>query len=137
DLPALSLEALTLAIDCVEEARNVQAEVKERLYALLEQGVEDTDPVRRRIVAEALLTRRLRQMQPFQGPVYADTSLITCIEYQMFLDEQRAQESASISDQWSADTFPAGQGRNAILGVQAIAAKAFCCWLTERDREGW
>jgi predicted NACHT family NTPase len=48
-----SFEALTLAIDCAEEARNVQTAVKERLSILLEQGVNDSDSKRRRVIMEA------------------------------------------------------------------------------------
>jgi hypothetical protein len=133
----LSLEALTLAIECVEEARNVLASVKERLYTLLKQGADDVDPARRRVIAEALLTRRLRQMHPFQGTACADTSLITCAEYQLFLDQQRVQGNVYTPDHWRDITFPAGQGRYPVLGVQAADARAFCRWLTRRDPEGW
>ncbi len=135
--PSLSLEVLTLAIECVEEARDVQAEVKERLYRFLEQGVEESDPVRRRVITEALLTRRLRQMRPFQGMVYADTSLVTCAEYQLFLDEQRAQGRIYTPDHWRDVMFPPDLAWQPMLGVRAADAKAFCHWLTARDREGW
>jgi len=106
----LSLETLTLAVDCVEEALTVQAEAKEKLYSLLEQGVNDADPTRRRIIAEALLKRRLRHMRSLQETTCIDTSLVTRAEYQLFPDEQ----PVSRPDQ----------------------AQAFCGWLTERDPQG-
>jgi len=131
-----SLEALTLAIDCAEEARTVKAEVKERLYLLLEQGINDAEPERRNVIAEALLKRRLMQMIPLQGATFVDTSLITCAEYQLFLDEQRTHGHNAAPDTWSDDTFPQGHGRDSLRGVRLGDAKAFCHWLTERDREG-
>ena len=131
-----SLEALTLAIDCAEEARTVKAEVKERLYLLLEQGINDAEPERRNVIAEALLKRRLMQMIPLQGATFVDTSLVTCAEYQLFLDEQRTHGHNAAPDTWSDDTFPQGHGRDSLRGVRLGDAKTFCHWLTERDREG-
>ncbi len=130
-----SLEALTLAIDCVEEARTVKAEVKERLYLLLEQGINDAEPERRKVIAEALLKRRLQQMLPLQGVTFVDKSLVTCAEYQLFLDEQRAYGHNPAPDTWSNDTFQ-GYGRDPLRGVRKEDTKLFCQWLTERDREG-
>ena len=131
-----SLEALTLAIDCVEEARTVKVEVKERLYLLLEQGINDVEPERRKVIAEALLKRRLLQMLPLQGAIFVDTSLITSAEYQLFLDEQRTHGHNAAPDIWSNGAFPQGHGGDSLRGVRKEDAKAFCQWLTERDREG-
>jgi hypothetical protein len=57
-----SVLALMLAIECHEETREVQPAVRAQLEDVLTQGVEDPDPERRRIVAEALLALRLRCM---------------------------------------------------------------------------
>jgi predicted NACHT family NTPase len=86
-----SVVALTLALECQKEARKVQPVVKAQLNDLLNQGIEDADPDMRRIVAETLLTRRFREMVHLKDDIYRDTSFITCAEYQVFLDEQRAR----------------------------------------------
>ncbi len=132
-----SVSALTLALDYAEEARDVQPAVKARLETILNQGIEDTDPERRQVVAEAFLTRRLHQMVYVKEGVYRDTSLITCAEYQVFLNEQQTQGRYYQPDHWSGISFPAGSGQTPILGVRRSDAQAFCDWLTTHDREGW
>jgi hypothetical protein len=71
--------------------------------------MEDADPERRRLVAEVLLTRRVREMILLIETVYRDTSLVTCAEYQVFLDEQRAQGTFCQPDHWEAELFPQTQ----------------------------
>jgi predicted NACHT family NTPase len=51
--------ALTLAIECIGEAREVNPAVRQRYQEVIEYGVEDPDPQRRRVIAEALLASRL------------------------------------------------------------------------------
>jgi hypothetical protein len=68
---------------------------------------------------------------------YIDTSLVTCAEYQPFLDEKRAQQHFRQPDHWTTFSFPAGSGDAPVLGVRQSDARAFCTWLTARDREGW
>src|SRR6266566_434716 len=132
-----SVLALTLALECLEEARNVQKEVKQRLDQIVEQGIEDPDPERRRVVAEALLARRPRRMRPLNEQTEIDTTLVTCAEYQLFLDEQWAQRNYHQPDHWREVAFPSGQGRVPILGTRCSDAQAFCSWLTERDASVW
>ena len=98
--------ALTLALECLEEARNIQKEVKQRLDQTIELGVEDPDPERRRVIAEALLARRLHQMRPLNERTEVDTSLVTCAEYQLFLDDQQAKGHYLQPDHWRQPTFP-------------------------------
>ncbi len=128
-----SVPALTLAIECQKEALKVEPAVSAQLDTLLDQGVEDEDPERSCIIAEALLARRLRQLIYFDKNTFGDTSLITCVEYQIFLDEQRSKGKYYQPDHWVDERFPAGQGRLPILGVRPSDAVAFCKWLNERE----
>jgi energy-coupling factor transporter ATP-binding protein EcfA2 len=132
-----SVRALTLALDYAEEARDIQPAMKARLETILSQGVEDADLERRRVVAEVFLTRRQRQMVYVKEGVYGDTSLVTCAEYQIFIDEQRAQGRYYQPDHWNSASFPTGSGQAPILGMRRSDALAFCNWLTARDKEGW
>jgi hypothetical protein len=135
DAPPLSM--LMLAISCVEVAAQVQPAARARLEGALAASVEAADPQRRAIVSEALLAERLRQMVLIGKDVYADTTLISCAEYQLFLDEQHAGDPAHWPDHWPGGHFPAGQGRMPVLGVRASDALAFCEWLTRRDSGEW
>jgi hypothetical protein len=89
------------------------------------------------VIVEALLARRLRKMMHLQQKIYIDRSLITCTEYQVFLDEQLVLGNYYQPDHWKNSSFEAGSGKRPMLGVQLAGAQAFCQWLTDRDEEGW
>ena len=130
-----SLKIRSLAIDCAEEARTVKAEVKERLYLLLEQGINDAEPERRNVIAKALTKTPPYADDPLAGATFVDTSLVTCAEYQLFLDEQRTHGHNAAPDTWSDDTFPQGYERDSLRGVRLGDAKTFCRWLTPTQTE--
>jgi len=132
-----STAALELAIACDQEAREVQPAMRTRLETLLHQGVEDVDAERQRVIARALLAWRIRQMVQLTDEISVDTSLITCAEYQVFLDDQRARGWHLQPDHWTAYHFPLGQGNAPVLGVRPSDVAAFCAWLTEREPGPW
>jgi len=66
-----------------------------------------------------------------------DKSLITCAEYQLFIDETRTQGKYFQPDHWSSFQFLAGQSQLPILGIRPSDAKAFCVWLTQRETGVW
>jgi len=68
---------------------------------------------------------------------YIDNSLITHAEFQLFLDEMRAEGKYYQPDHWQTFTFPPGQGRMPVTGVRPTAAVAFCHWLTQRSPNEW
>ncbi len=128
---------LMLALECQKEALRVHPEVKAQLDTLIDNGIEDADPEKRRIVAEALLSRRVNQMIHLHGETYVDTSLITCAEYQLFLDDQQTRGISYRPDHWVNDHYLPNQGQAPVLGVRASDAVAFCEWLTEREPNAW
>jgi energy-coupling factor transporter ATP-binding protein EcfA2 len=132
---APSIDHLMLALECHEEALKVQPVVKLQIDRLIERGAEDTDPQRRGVVAEILLARRLKEMVLVQDGVYRNASLILCAEYQLFLDEQRAQGEYYQPDHWMKVQFPSGQALLPVTGVRPSAAQAFCDWLNEREQD--
>jgi hypothetical protein len=89
------------------------------------------------LLSERLLIKRLQAMNPLGNGAYVDRSLITCVEYQLFLDAQRLHGRFYQPDHWKTLSVPEGQSREAVLGVRASDARAFCQWLTKRDKEGW
>lgn len=64
---------------------------------------------------------------------YIDDSLVTCAEYQLFIDEMREQGKYYQPDHWTSYQFPKGQAQAPILGVRYSDAVAFCDWLTQRE----
>lgn len=132
-----SINALVLTIGCLNEASEIQPMLRARAEKLLLEEVEDDDPQRQRIVAEALVTQRLRRMVRLNDYRYIDTALVTHAEYQLFLDEQRQQGRYYQPDHWSGMHFSPGQGHTPIAGIRPADADAFCIWLTQRERGGY
>ena len=132
-----SAASVELAIDCDKVANAVQPEIRNRFKMLLSQGMEDPDIERQHVIAGALLAKRLRQLVQLDSETHIDTSLITCAEYQVFLDEQRARGLYLQPDHWKSYHFPSGQGNAPVLGVRSSDAIGFCAWLSQREPDPW
>ncbi len=76
-------------------------------------------------------------MQRIDENTYVDDSLITCAEYQLFIDEMRKQGKYYQPDHWTSYHYPAEQARKPILGIRQSDAVAFCEWLTQRENGEW
>ena len=76
-------------------------------------------------------------MQRIDENTYIDDSLVTCAEYQLFIDDMRAQSQYFQPDHWTSYQFPQGQAQHPILGVRTSDATAFCKWLTWREVCEW
>lgn len=128
--------ALLLAIRCAKETEHIQPEIYNGLETLLEQQIENLNPIRRRIVAEALLSFRLNRMMPVDQEVSVADSLITNTEYQLFINQQRVKHVKP--DQWwhYQYTFRSGKGHEPAVDLRPADAVAFCHWLTEQDEQG-
>jgi len=68
---------------------------------------------------------------------YIDATLITCAEYQLFLDDMRAHGKYYQPDHWAGYQFPAGQAHKPLLGMRPSDGLAFCEWLTARAQGDW
>ncbi len=76
-------------------------------------------------------------MQRIDENTYIDDTLVTCAEYQLFIDEMREHGKYYQPDHWTSYQFPAGKARAPVRGVRHSDAVAFCEWLTEKEiREG-
>jgi hypothetical protein len=129
-----TVDSLTLAADMGEEALELEQSARGILNARLEQDLESDEPDRFRLAAEVLLNRRLKK--PFQSiddTRSIDTDLITCAEYQLFIDHMRSQKEYHQPDHWTTFHFPKGQALEPIVGVRFEDAEAFCQWLTQRQ----
>ncbi|MFN0112320.1 MAG: hypothetical protein ACKVZH_25955 [Blastocatellia bacterium] len=111
--------------------------MREKAEARLIGGLESDDPELRRLAAEVRLSRRLKSLQRIDEQREIDPSFVTCAEYQLFLDDLRAQGKYHQPDHWDALTFPAGQALSSMSGVRAKDAAAFCEWLTQRQAGEW
>jgi hypothetical protein len=68
---------------------------------------------------------------------YIDDTLVTCAEYQLFIDEMRDQGKYYQPDHWTSYKFPEGRARAPIVGVRFSDVVAFCEWLNQREPGQW
>ncbi|MBS1791509.1 MAG: NACHT domain-containing protein [Acidobacteria bacterium] len=136
-IKAGTVAALTLAADCLEEARQLDLVTREKAEARLVGGLESDAPELRRLAAEVQLSRRLKSLQRIDEQCDIDLNFVTCSEYQLFLDDLRTQGKYNQPDHWDGVTFPSGQALTPVRGVRAEDALAFCEWLTQRNGGGW
>lgn len=68
---------------------------------------------------------------------YIDETLISCAEYQLFVNEMRGQEKYVQPDHWNSFHYPSHQAHFPVLGVRVVDAKLFCEWLNNRIGENW
>jgi hypothetical protein len=91
----------------------------------VEVGLNESDPAKRRPIAEALLKVRLAQMHRLDENRYIDPELVSHAEYQLFLDERQGYGDNRRPIHWKADRFPEGEGRAPIVGLPFADALAF------------
>ena len=129
---------VVLAVECLEEAREIDPALRARLDSLLFKGIEDENASERKLICEVLLGLRLKRMVRIDDNTYVDPTYVTHAEYQLFLDEVPDDEGYYHPPHWLQETFPKGQGATPVVGVLPEGAVAFCKWLTQRQMmPGW
>jgi len=76
-------------------------------------------------------------LQRIDEDTYIDDTLVTCVEYQLFIDEMREQGKYYQPDHWTSYQFSKGQAKTPILGIRPTDAREFCKWLSDHERSGW
>jgi energy-coupling factor transporter ATP-binding protein EcfA2 len=125
--------ALTLVVNCLDEAHELDEEVRLSAQAYLVDALESSNTDHRHIAAEVQLSRRLETIQPITGEQFIiDTNYITCAEYQLFIDEMVTHGKHYHPDHWTTPIFRSGEALKPVSGIRAEDANAFCDWLTKR-----
>jgi len=130
-----TVPALTLAVDCLDEGLKVTPDVREALEQCLERGLESTNAELFKLAAEVKLAGRLNRLLRIDNSIEIDTTLITCAEYQLFIDASRKKKLNRQPDHWIAYRFTPGDAEKPIAGVRASDAEEFCQWLSEQRGE--
>lgn len=130
-----SIPALTLAMECLEEAREVRPEMR-AIFKRIADSVDHPSAEVRHTAAQVFLMLRLRRFVRVDEAKYVDTTLISNGEYQLFLEENREKRAYHQPDHWSDFAYKSGDGRRPVVGVRPDDAEAFCEWLTERETSG-
>lgn len=128
-----TVRSLTLAAECLNEAREAEPEVRSAVAQRVKADLESTNVARRRLAAEVQLSRRLKSLQRIDDLREIDLRYITHSEYQLFLDDMQQRGRNFQPDHWSEFMFPDHQAQISITGMRAEDALAFCRWLTQRQ----
>lgn len=128
-----SIEAMSLALELLVEAREVDAQLRAATEKRLREDLESLDSERFRLAAEVSLARRLRHLQSLDDQRAIDPEYITHGEYRHFLADARGRDRFLRDPQiWRDGRFAAGHGHLPVVGVWHSDAIEFCRWLTTR-----
>lgn len=142
----LAKSAVDLALDLYMEREvqknvaQVPSKIRERFDQAMILATEDEKDLELQYkIANTLLIRRKEGLAPddeipVEEPV-KDSSFITCVEYQLFLDQ--SGDHTRRPDHWQHDRFSGGQGLHPVLGVRPSDANAFCKWLSAQESGPW
>jgi hypothetical protein len=127
-----SAKALSLAIQCLEEAQQVKPELRETAERILLVYAEDAEPEIRTIIGQALMSNRLKHLSALSPTIFIDTKLVTNAEYQIFVDDMLFRGSGDFHPvHWGQKSFPTGTAHQPVTGLSPDDSLAFCEWLTE------
>ena len=76
-------------------------------------------------------------MQAISNSRYIQNTLVTCREYQLFIDETHAQGVHHQPDHWGSDHFLSRESEKPVRGVRQSDASAYCQWLAKRENGKW
>jgi hypothetical protein len=127
-----SILALTLMADCLEEARKLDAKVRQEAERKLTEDLESPELERRKLAAEVRLALRLKSFQRLEDNREIDPNYLTWAEYQLFLDETSDERQNYLPDHCVDYPFPTGTALEPVIGVQPTDVEFFCEWLNAR-----
>jgi hypothetical protein len=132
DSAAGGVAALTLAYECLSEARSVEPALRDEVQRQIIDGLESSERERAHLAGEVLLTLRMNYFLRIGDTVEIDTGFISQAEYQLFIDDMQPDGKYYQPDHWDRPRFLPGKALQPITGVRYSDAVAFCQWLTKR-----
>lgn len=135
-------DTLALADLCRQVTQRLDTQVCNELEQRLDAALEAAGEHQRHTAAAVLLAQRFSVLHAWQRlpmGTEMDTTMITCAEYQLFLDQARRAGEYYHPHHWEEDMprFERGTARAPIAGVLFGDAQAFVDWLNRRDTKGW
>lgn len=128
------ISALRLASNVLNEARNMQPDIRGKLESVLEGLAKDQNPEKRALSAETKLSARIRFMKKLADNIYIDESLITISEYRLFLDEMKNEGFYYCPDHWECTDTSELLELSSIYGARPSDMQQFCDWVTRFDK---
>jgi hypothetical protein len=131
--------ALALAADCAEIARELDVSARQAVDSALSLRQGSGDSRDRRVVAAALLERKLRKSVRIDHNSRLVNSAVTWSEWLIYDDERhavsRALSDAGPRPRWRAQALTAHS--KIACGIDAREAFYFASWITNLVSDGW
>lgn len=131
----MPIPILRLASNLLAEALEMKREIRAKLETTLRNAAEGEDMERRALSVEAQLSTRTRFMARLGYETTIDDTLITNVEYQLFLNQMAQIGKFFYPDHWDDTQFPKNQALSVATGVRPSDALEFCQWITKFDVE--
>jgi tetratricopeptide (TPR) repeat protein len=131
----MPIPVLRLASYLLAEALEMKREIRVKLETTLRNAAESEDMERRALSAEAQLSTRTRFMARLSPERAIDDTLITNVEYQLFLDEMAQIGRFFYPDHWDHTQFLKDRAFSVAAGIRPSDALEFCQWITKFDVE--
>lgn len=131
----MPIPILRLASHLLAEALEMKREIRAKLETTLRNAAEGEDMERRVLSVAAQLSTRTRFMVRLSPETAIDDTLVTNVEYQLFLDEMAQIGRFFYPDHWDDIQFPKGRAFGVAAGIRPSDALEFCQWITKFDVE--
>ena len=119
-----SIDLLSLADECLEQARDVETLVRRDALKLLSWR-DDLEPGRQRLITLVLLQRKIRKVIRVSGGSFVCPEPVTNAEYAMFLHQMRD----NLDLIWLTERYmPIGGWLEPAVGVHPECVRAFVSW---------
>jgi hypothetical protein len=122
-----TVELLSLAADCIDQAREVDASVKKTLVEALSWQSWEHDPARLRLAAEVMLGRKLQHVVRSKNSAIICAEPVANAEYHIFLQDLGQNAATFRPDTWA--TQPVPTDGLPVVGVSPQAATRFVEWV--------
>ncbi|MBF0564091.1 MAG: NACHT domain-containing protein [Nitrospirae bacterium] len=128
-----TFSSLTLALECAEEAEQIDADIRERLNDTIDNDIESDNGERQRLSAEVSLNNRLKKFKPIDGAREICEELVTCSDYRLFIEDMINNNIPFKPEHWLENNFPHGTASMPVSGINFFHAEEFCKWLTKKQ----
>jgi energy-coupling factor transporter ATP-binding protein EcfA2 len=130
---ASDLAVLRLAVECMQQAREVSPHVRRKVRELMTPTGTTTDVAALTLAARLSLLRPSR-FQPINSSTEISLTPITRLEYQLVLNEERELAGPA---SWQGRAIPVGNVHEPVLGVPLHSAQAILSWLPSEIEGSW
>lgn len=125
--------ALSLAVDCLEEALQIEEETRTLIISMIVDNLDSEDKQKQILSAKVYLKRNTLKHYQLNENIYILQNAISNVEYQLFLNYKEKQGEYRQPDHWLHCGFNKGEGKNPVSGLRPQDTIEYCAWLSLED----